>query len=133
MSKRNRKAPWFGRCHRKRLYPSVEVSRSIVCIEIRDSETIALPRHTARMLARRIMQGIEATSSSRSARPQMHLGYSPRQRQRIRQQLNKHCRERAQWFETFACLDTGKLLRVPVDAREAAMACMVGYAEVSLE
>jgi hypothetical protein len=65
----------------------------------------------------------------------MSIAYSPRQRQRIRERLNK-ARGRGlfdQYVETFTDWDGVGEVRVPVSAKEAAMAHVYGYATVSLE
>jgi len=67
-----------------------------------------------------------------------NTGYTPRQRQRIRQTLTRTRHERAQWVATFMDWDTGDIVRCPVDAGEASLAVFCGYerpsyAEISLE
>jgi hypothetical protein len=63
----------------------------------------------------------------------MATTYSPRQRQTIREKLNRSRGVRAQYVETFTDWDSGELVRVPVRAAEAAMAHVYGYAVVTLE
>jgi len=60
-------------------------------------------------------------------------GYSPRQRQRIRERLNKHRYGCCQWWESWLGWDGEGIIRVPVSAREAAQAAVYGYASVTLD